>query len=936
PCNPLQPNGTFTINVSSAGGTAYEMGCFSPPNMPYSCPQAVAVTIVPGGTVTKDLDLTMNNSAIVGQLYDQSGFPLSNCESFRGGRVFADNPGGNGAHYEGEIGTDCKFKISLVAGVYFMNSFFPPDSGAMNSPPGAPVQVFSGQTVQKNIMVAKADASIIVALLDKNGNGTQGYINVDNNEEINMSREGNKGPGGPGDQGGKGADLGFGKKMPCGASNFSGVQKCCKDPKNKAQCVAFKVPDGPNGCTNAYDCVKQCTKDPKICNEADKGNKNAGPQPGQGEFKVGPGGCKSETECQKYCSTPANQNECAKFAPPPGVQGQSVTKAKLFKKIPTRIISSVPVRALGEGDQGGEKGPGFDKGIHSSGPTDFNGNAKIAVLSGHRYKVCAGLPPESNDMPPKCQSVDLTSAKTASVTLRLREADAQMTGTVKMPSGTPATRCFVHAWAEDGSFSGQPCSGSGTYKLNLTADTTWHYGADSMDGAKFYRSEEQTLVVVKGKKYTQNLELKEGDFEIPQPVTASGDCSSPLVISMSNKAKISIPAGSLSTSTTGQCSCTATPTIDLIATQSNQPQGAGYTIDCRDETGAQVTQLKSSATITVPYNLSADEEGTSIEDALKPVLYQSDSQSYKTVSSYTLDKENNLITFSVDHFSAYTVSNSSGISSKSAALKTVTKNIKNKITSFTVNKKKVTPFPKCKGDVSVVTKSVNGAQLIGAVASCDTNLKVYDVKGKLKKTVGLGAAANTVTFADVTQDGKADLIVAPASGKKVLVIQPGSKYKTVTVQLPSAGKLTANAIDVKGNGLAQLVTGVVKNNQATDLKFYNFKKGKFTASSSVYTAYLSGKGSAISLNIPKPTVASLSAKSFKATATKAKLTVKGDKLTPDTTVMVGGVGGKATFKSVNRIDVTFDATKLGKGTYIVKLTNPGGLVVSAKTKVTVK
>lgn len=935
-CNPLQPNGTFTINVSSAGGTSYEIGCFSPSNMPYSCPQSVPVTIVSGGTVTKDLDLTMNNSSIVGQLYDQSGFPLSNCESFRGGRVFADNPGSNGAHYEGEIGTDCKFRISLVAGVYFMNSFFPPDSGAMNSPPGAPVQVFSGQSVQKNIMVAKADASITVRLLDKNGKGTQGYINVDNNEEINMSREGNKGPGGPG---GQGADLGFGKKMPCGAKDMQGVIKCCKNVKNKGQCTAFKIPDGPNGCTNAFNCVKQCVKDPKVCDDADKGNRTAGPQPGQGEFRTGPGGCTSEESCQKYCSEPAHQDECSKFTPPPGVQSQRVTEKSLFGVKPTRIISSMSVRALAEsGGKTSDKGPGFDKGIHSSGPTDFQGNATIRVLSGHRYKVCAGLPPESGAMPPKCQSADLTNAKSASVTLQLRDADAQLSGTVKLPGGTPATRCFVHAWAEDGSFSGQPCSGTGTYKLNLTADTTWHFGADSMDGSKFYRSEEQSLVVTKGtKSYTKNLELKQGAFEIPQPVTVSGDCSSPLVVSMSNKAKISIPAGALSTSTTGQCSCTATPTIDLISTKSNQPQGAGYTIDCRDETGAQVTTLKSSATITVPYSLSSNEEGTSTEDALKPVLYQSDSQSYKTVSSYTLDKENNLITFSVDHFSAYTVANSSGVSSRNAALKTVTTaKSRTGITSFTVNRKKVTPFPRCKGDVTVVTKSVNGTQLVAAAASCDTSLKVYDTKGKIKKTVRLGAPTNSLTFADVTQDSKADLIVAPASGNKVMIVQPGNKYKVITIQLATAGKLTAAAIDVKGNGLAQLVTGVVQNNQAADMKFYDFKKGKFTANRSAYTAYLAGTGGTISLNIPKPKVSSLSAKSFASTKTKAKLTIKGEKLTPDTSVLVGSVGAKVTFKSVNQIVVTFDATKLGKGSYTVKLSNPGGQNVNAKTKVTVK
>lgn len=931
-CNPLQPNGTFTIKVSSAAGTAYELGCFSPPNMPYSCPQAVPVTIVPNGSVTKDLDLTMNNSSIVGQLYDQSGFPLANCESFRGGRVFADNPGANGAHYESEIGTDCKYKISLVAGVYFMNSFYPPESGAMNAPPGSPVQVFSGQSVQKNLMVAKADATITVKLLDKNGNGTQGYINVDNNEEINMSREGNRG-GGPGDnKGDKGAALGFNKKAPCGATDIAGTIKCCSDAKNKSACQSFTVPDGPNGCKNAWDCVQQCKKDPKICDEAKKNDQNSGPQPGTGPTGfTGPGGCKSETECQKYCSEPAHQDECSKFKPPE--QAQSLVR-----------VSSKGVRALAEsgsksGDPGKDDGPGFDKGIHSSGPTDQQGNAKIMVLSGHKYKVCAGLPPESNQMPPKCQTADLTTAKSASVTLQLRDADAQLSGTVKMPDGTAATRCFVHAWAEDGSFSGQPCGSNGGYRLNLTADTTWHYGADSMDGAKFFRSDESTLVVSRGTKlYTKNLDLKEGNFEVPQPVTASGDCSSPLVMTMSNGAKISVPAGGLSTSTTGSCSCTASPTIDLIATQSNQPQGAGYTVDCRDENNAQVTALKSSATVTVPYSLSKDEEGTSVEDALKPVLYQSDTQSYKTVDSYTLDKTNDLITFSVDHFSAYTVSNSSGVSSKNAALKTVTTSKSKKgVTSFTVNSKKVTPFPKCTKDVSVTTKGVNSVQYVVAVSSCEGNVKVYGTNGKAKKTVATGwKGVSALSFTDVTKDGAADIVVAPASGKDIKVISVNKKYAVTTVSAAKrSGQLTASAIDLRGNGIASLVTATVKNGVASNFQVYSYSKGKFAATTTSYSGFLKNSGGAISLSVPKATVKAIKGSAAK-TATKAKVTLTGTNFTPDTTVLIGTIGAKVSYKSATQISVTFDATKLGAGKYSVKLTNPGGQSSTAKAKVTVK
>lgn len=918
-CSPMDPrNGTFTIKVSSTAGS-YQIGCHTPPNAPYSCGSPVTVSVTSGATVTKNIELLSNNSTIGGRLFDSSGFPVgaSVCAKLQGAMVNADR---EGAHYQGQINPDCSYKISLVAGVYHLNTFFPPESGAMNPPPGQPVQVFSGQTVEKNIQFIAADATVTVRLLNIDGGGAQGWIWMDNADEINQSRQ-----GGPGEGQGKGADLGFGKKTPCGASDPKGVIKCCSDPKNKKICIDFAIPDGPNGCKNAWDCSQFCKKDMAACDKEINQNQNSGPQPGTGEFKTGPGGCNSPESCQKYCSEPANQDECAKFGPPPEAQGMTV-------RISSR--GSVKATAVGEDDKGG---PGFDKTIRAQGPTDFQGNATILTLSGHKYKVCAGLPPQSDAMPPKCQTIDLTSAKTANVTLQLRKADATMNGKVTT-EGAATDRCFVHAWAEDGNFSGQPCNPDGTYKLNLTCNTKWHFGGDSLKETTFYRSDEVVKFIDCGTKtYSQNLDLKKQEFEVPHPVSVSGTCSNTLSLGLSNGANIEVPGGALSTSTDGTCSCTASPTIELMATKANQPEGVGYTVECRDENNAVVKKLNSNAIITLPYKIPKDKEGTSYEDALEAVFFDSTQGAYKNLDSCTKNTTNDSFSCPVDHFSVYTVSNGSG-SSANGALATVTVSKKKNITSFTVGGKKVTPFSKCKGTVNVATNAVSGKQLIVAAASCEGTVKVYDTKGKTVKSLKTGwKGVNAAAFGDVTKDGSPDVLLAATSGTDVKVYDVVKKYKGSNVEVASrAGALTVTSVDFSGNGLGQLVAGTVANNDVRDIQTFKFTKNKFQKFSSPYAKYLKGSGGAIALSVPSPKVKSIKG-TVKSTATSAKLTVKGENFTPDSGILIGTIGAsKLTYKSPTELSVTFDATKLGAGKFAVKVTNPGGKSSGTKVKVTVK
>lgn len=79
---------------------------------------------------------------------------------------------------------------------------------------------------------------------------------------------------------------------------------------------------GPGGCKSQSECEAFCSKpeNNEICSkftppgsEKDKeGESNARPNLEQG----GPGGCKSQKECQDFCSKSENSEECSKFSPP--------------------------------------------------------------------------------------------------------------------------------------------------------------------------------------------------------------------------------------------------------------------------------------------------------------------------------------------------------------------------------------------------------------------------------------------------------------------------------------------------------------------------------------------------------------------------------------------------------------------------------------------
>ncbi|TAN58182.1 carboxypeptidase regulatory-like domain-containing protein [Patescibacteria group bacterium] len=947
--------GQFTIQIAS-GGVEQEMilGMHTPPDSDYAPAAEQTVKVVPNTPINQNIVLVKNNSKVWGRVLDSSGFPLSSC-NFRGDAFL--NNFQNGVWRGTQIKSDCSYSISVTPGTYQFGYNFDESAGFMNRPPSPdPIEIKAGDSIERNIKVVSGDATITGKVLDPEGNPVPNvFIFADNHEEIdqfrNESGEGPKGPpmggqpGKPEMKQGEPRELkGLEKTGPGGAQNPKEIFDFCKDKKNEKQCKEFKLPagsKGPGGCTTAMECTNYCKTHKEECfgQEATMKPPTGGTP---GEF-MGPGGCKSETECKAFCSKAENYEECHKFGPPPGGEEmmQLPNSMKTLTAADTKFSSA--------------KGPDdvFDKIINSGAQTDANGNFTIKTLSGHKYSVGAGLPPESKFLPAKMQTADLTNSKSAFVTMQLRKADAKISGKV-LKEGKLAEQGFVHAWAEDGGFSGSPVM-NGTYSLNLTRGTVWHIGADSPSGRELYRSEEISITVDKDKSINRNFNLVKSNFVVPSPVSETFNADETKVISLEDGTSITIPSGAIDNE--GEVTVTATPTVDLNSNKTAKPVGVGYDLEARDSSGNVVKKFNSNVTVKFSYEDSQLEQAGLNEESINPSFYDSSSNSWEKVTSATQDSDDNTISIQTDHFSAYALTDASG-KARGKSTKQISAG-KNKSGVATVaigtgkTAKTITPFAGYKGSIQAKTANLGGktGQVIIIAPSEKTagaaEVKVYNTKGKKVKSFkpfgeSYKAGVNIV-FDDITSDGKEDLAMAPTDGNAEVNVYDFAKNKTRNVSLGSKGAVMIDSLEAFNKGAGALTAVTVSGNK-TDIKVfkYNSKKGTFDWQQSFDTAKrISVSSGEISLVTPKPKINNLAPKkiSYSADAAKTvKVNAPGENFAKDTTVLIGGtIPAVVKYKNDKLLELTITPNKLKKGkTYDIVVVGTDGAKTTAKKALTVK
>ena len=936
----LMPDGKATIKMPSSVFSLVKLGMHLPPEAEYSVVENTTVSVVANSTSTATLRVQKNNSSIYGALVDQNGIPLSSCTppagQFSFGDVFVNSTekGGRGVQFK----SDCSYKVSVVAGTYQFNYHFNDGTGLLNANQGQDkVEVHTGENLVKNIKALVGDAKINITVVDPTGAPVQTFVDAGNEIEL-FGKPG--GPGGPGNEGPK--DLGgaqFKDKNGNAGDPFEVCMKAYqkKDAAQIKKCEAMKLPNisaGPGGCKNVGACVKFCMvpANQGECGKfkgPEKSGSNSGPQ-------SGPGGCKTDAECKTFCSKPENQKTCQNFGPPPGSEGGGLTGASFFKGSVKGTSTDTGERAQG----GGPRPEDFKNVLHSGTMTSAKGTASLSMLSGHLYEVHVNPPPGSPWMPAQSQTVDFRgSARSANLTFALRQADAKITG--KVVGGGQFG--FCHGWEESGNFSGGQAQG-GKFEINV-AKGVWHIGCDAPSGNDFFRSEEVTIVVDGTQKtITQNFVLsKNSNFRIPNPVSQTTDATQ--AFSMTLEDGTTVVAGASAFATSGNVTITATPTANLMSQSDAKPAWYGYDFKALNaSTGAEITSFNSNVTITFKYTDKMLEAAGVDESALLPRYFDDSTNSWKTPSNATQDTDNNTLTVTSDHFSKW--SPTSNGKSKSTTAVTVGTG-KNKGT-FTIGSgktaKKVTAFSGIGLNVATANLGGSTGQLIFAAPSENlktgtSSVKVYTTKGKLVKTLTpySGNKAISLLLADITKDGKSDVVTSQSASKaKVFVYDAAKKYKSYSVdsgaQYNSTVKVTT--LEAQQAGVSSL-TVLTQTRSKNSVKVYSFSKGALKATSlNESSSRLKIAGTSVSLVILKPTGA-ITAGKLATTSATAKLTIKGSNFVKGAVATISGTTTSVRFVNSTQIVVTVDGTALTKGkTYTLKIVNPDGGTGTLKVKAT--
>ncbi len=464
----------------------------------------------------------------------------------------------------------------------------------------------------------------------------------------------------------------------------------------------------------------------------------------------------------------------------------------------------------------------FKNQLHADTKTNPDGTFTLNVLKGHRYQVGMGLPPGSSYIPADFQKVDLTSASTASITLKLGRALGTMSGSVKV-GNVPINIGFVHCWEENGGFTGGPVQFGGSYSVNYKAGT-WHCGADSFDGNKFYRSDEATITISTQTSITQNFSLKGASFTVPSPVSSTFDAGSAQVIALENGVTITIPSGALGSSGSN-VSVTATPTVGNMYKMKNvQPFGVGYELTATDSSNNAITTFNSNVTIKFTYTQDQLDELGINEDTLVSKYFDSTSNAYQDPIGITVDKDSNTITIQTNHFTTFVVASggsaAAGLGTADIATVPASKGGPQVYVTDKTGKKVVSFFAYASSlrvGLEVATGDVNGDGANEIVTApgvgAGPEIRVFTKAGKLLKNFNAyGSSLRTgihVAVADIDGNGKDEIIAVPlaGAGPQVRIFDGNGKLLKQFFIIGSGfrGGVNLAVSDVDGDGKADII-----------------------------------------------------------------------------------------------------------------------------------
>lgn len=292
--------------------------------------------------------------------------------------------------------------------------------------------------------------------------------------------------------------------------------------------------------------------------------------------------------------------------------------------------------------------------------SDANGEFTIRVPNG-TYYVGASLPRDGNETlinPERVEVIVGQDGTVSGVNLAFKNADAVITGTVKL-DGAAQEDAFVWAWSESGGYSETNADEDGNYELNVTKNDTWHVGVNSdvVDTTDYVNSPEYAIATGNNASTTQNIAMETVEDGLVAPISTSFDATGTKAANLSDGTRITIPANAMG-STGETITLNASSTSELPRTENAKPISTGLDLTAsssNQEEGStsSVTSFDSNVTIVLPYDEDALGDLLVTEDDLVAAYWDETAGIWQPMDSYTIDKDNNQVSFATSHFTTF-------------------------------------------------------------------------------------------------------------------------------------------------------------------------------------------------------------------------------------------------------------------------------------------
>ena len=350
--------------------------------------------------------------------------------------------------------------------------------------------------------------------------------------------------------------------------------------------------------------------------------------------------------------------------------GQTIVKDITLRKIDSRITGSVkkyddtgmeniPVSFDTRSGKKKDTGNKMMWYYANTAWTDAEGNFTMNVPAG-TYFVNASMPywqtSAQSLINPEEQEKTVDASNSATANLVFRQVDSQISGTVSL-DGT-ATSAYVWAWAEKGGGSDATAGADGSYSVNATKNDVWHIGAVKEGGQTVYMSNEYLVETGDNATNTQNISLAEKNWSLPDSISSTFDPTKLKTISLSDGTVISIPANACVTDADNPpatVTFTATPSATLPSQKGDKPLWYGYDFSVTEPDGTQVTTFNSDITISFPFTETVLTDEGLTEDDLTLKYYNETTGEWEQVATVVIDRDNNTVTISVNHFTVFAI-----------------------------------------------------------------------------------------------------------------------------------------------------------------------------------------------------------------------------------------------------------------------------------------